>query len=393
MDQNDPDYQEYQQYLEYQKHLASTSESRPYESPGVAPENGAVSNTIDRIKDPEQWKRLGHSMLSGDKSSPVVEGTAPVAAPVGSLGAVGRLATYLAGSAPRRIGVNTAIGAVRGAMKEPAEGETRLGNAGSEAALSGGLAAGGEAIGSGSSKVADWLMQKASGMKKYIPGVGTRLVDQGLAGTKSMMANQVDEALPEAEKKVQGIVKGIPENIEPHSLKDAIMRQGDRFKLSTGEVPSNVKPYMDKVRHTAESFSDLTGGKMSAEDLLRIKRQGDWLGYSASGNPATSLEADMGRAQADEARNLLSGLSGGASKEALADEQALLLAKKGLNKPESIHSGIGSQAIFGKVPGESLFGSVGAQALQKGVSPAAKTAANPLALQGLLQMLEKPQSQ
>lgn len=251
--------------------------------------------------------------------------------------------------------------------------------------VGGGLSLGADAVSSGASKLADWLQQAASGMTKYRPGVGNNLVDQGIWGTKNGMANQVAEALPAKEQEVQNAVAGISGNSDSQPISDAIRRLGEKFKLpSTGEVGANMSGYAQKVNDAADEFASMgEGGELTPADLLATKRQGDWVGYTNSGNKATSLEADIGNAQADKAREMLSNMSDGETARKLADEQALILATKALTKPDSIPNGLGAKAIFMKVPGQSLLGSAAAQGLQKGVAGGANTLSDPRVLQSL----------
>lgn len=243
-------------------------------------------------------------------------------------------------------------------------------------------------------KLADYLMQKAVGMRKYFPGIGNELIDQGLIGTKNRMASQVEEKLPEAEAKLQEIIKGVKGTHPASQIADDVALRGSRFTLPSGEVPSNVLPELEKVRKASESIGSLgkySGGQLSAPDLLALKRQGNWLGYTAAGNPATSLEAELANTQASSAREALEKLTSGESKKALRVEEALLKAKTPLTKPDTISQGLGSAAIFSKVPGQSLGFSTAAQAAQKLGVPAAEFAANPLLYIGLFS--DNPQSE
>lgn len=251
------------------------------------------------------------------------------------------------------------------------------------AILGGGLSALGDSIAAPFKAGADKLMQYSVGMRKNIPGVGTSLIDQGVMGTKNMMEDQVTTKLPEVEGKLQDLVKDLKGNIDAKDIGNAVSQKLKNFILPNGEIPANMQPAVDKVRATAENLSQLGKGQgLSPQDVLSLKRQGDWLGYTASGNPATSLEAELGQAQADSARGLLSKTTEGASADALKQEQALILAKKALQKPESIHQGVGSSLFFGRVPGAGILGSTGAHAADA-AGNASSTMVSPQVLQSL----------
>lgn len=327
--------------------------------------------------------------IPGVEDMPGMQGLGKVlgtgtAAGLGGMGA-GALMPKAAGLAAGlgRTAINGLAGGAQGALQAPGEGETRSGNALRGASLGTLLGGAGEALSGIGSKVADKAMQYAVGMRKFIPGAGNRLVNQGLMGTKDALEGQVGRKLPEVESQVQDLVQSMPNKTPASELADSVSKVGNKFKLSDGTIPDNVQPYADKVRSAAEGINKL--GDRSAVDLLKLKRQGDYLGYTASGNPATSLEAELGQAQGDKARELLSSMSSGQTADKLADEQALILAKKALQKPESIHQGIGSNLIFHRIPGGSLLGSAGAQASQKGLGGIGNLLSNPYAIQLLLQ--------
>lgn len=252
-------------------------------------------------------------------------------------------------------------------------------------ALGGGGSLALDGIAAGTGKLADWLQQAAAGMTKYKPGIGTNLINQGVWGTKNSMANQVADMLPAKEQEVQQAVAGIKGNADAQDIGDAISNVGNKFKMpSTGGVSPGMDSYAQKVNDAADAYQSMgEGGELTPQDLLSAKRQGDWLGYTNSGTPATSLEAEIGQAQADKARSLLSDMSEGETARKLADEQALILAKKSLTKPDSIPNGLGAKAIFMKAPGQSLFGSMAAQGLQKGVAAPAGAVADPALMQTL----------
>lgn len=289
-----------------------------------------------------------------------------------------------AGSALGRIGQGAGIGGAFGARgsldQNESPGDVAKG-AGLGAFLGGGVSAAGEGLSAGANKLADYFQQKAVGMRKSFPGVGNNLVDQGVWGTKNHMADQVEEKLAEQEAQLQDTVKGLSGTVNSKEIADAVSQKAQRFTLpDKGTASPFSQAELNKVRSTAAELSKM--GDLSASDLLALKRQGDYQGYTAGGNPATSTESELGRTGAEAARAALKKMSPDIA-DSLFSESALIKANGPLNKPETIHQGVGSSAFFGKLPGQSLGFSTAAHGLQRGVAPATGAASNPLVLQGL----------
>lgn len=221
-----------------------------------------------------------------------------------------------------------------------------------------------QGAGSALGKMGDFTMQKSVGMRKYTPGVGTSLADQGVIGTKGMMANQVESKLSEQESKLQDIVQSLKGTVNSKEIADAVSQKAQRFTLpSTGQASPFSQNELQKVRDMSGKISEM--GDLSGSDLLALKRQGDYQGYTNSGTPATSTEAELGRTGADAARTALKKMSPDVA-DTLFKEQSLVKANSALSKPESIHQGNGAAAFFGKLPGQSAAESLVGQAGVKG---------------------------
>lgn len=286
-----------------------------------------------------------------------------------------------AASAMGRIAQNAGTGAALGGLAKPAEGGDRISNAVTGGLVGGGTSAVLEGASSLAGKLGDYLMQKSVGMKKYYPGTGTQLADLGVVGTKNMMANQVEDKLAQEEGKLQDVVKNLSGTVNSKEIADAVSQKANQFTLPSSGQPSPFsEAELNKVRGLSDQLSQM--GDLSASDLLALKRQGDYQGFTASGNPSTSTEAELGRVGANAARTALKKMSPDAA-DHLLNEQALIRANKTLSKPEAIHSGVGSSLFFGKIPGQSLFGSLGGQAAVKG-SQAVDKLADPAVLQALI---------
>ena len=319
----------------------------------------------------------GAGQLAGGMATGVLtSGAASAAMPAGVLG---------------RIAANTIAGGVMGGAQNPGANGSRLENAGKGALLGGGLSAVGEGIGAAAGSAGDYAMQKAVGMRKNTPGMGTSLADQGLWGTASRMEQQVGSKLPIAEQNVQDLVGSLKGNVNSKDLADAVAQVGNRFESPSGITLQGVQGDLNTVKAASDQFGKMSSD-LTPQDVLSLKRQGDWLGYTASGNPATSTNANIGSAIANKARGILSDMSDGASAEALGKERALILAKQALEKPDAIHQGAGSSMFFGKLPGQSLIGSTVGQAAVK-TSQAAQGAVDPKLLQGLFGATQSTQNQ
>lgn len=397
----DQDQKDYQDYLEYQKYMDSQTPQQPdsgnqgglagYLSKGLslpkAIEGGLIRGGTLGNYDPSQSK-YGQLYKQGQEDWPKVSQVARLAGGIGTGGALGELAAggTLAGKGISallsRIGANTGAAAGLGYLKKPEEGETRGENAMVDAALGGGLSVAGEGLVSAGRGVADKLMKVATGIRKAPEGVGNTLVDQGLWGTKGMLSNQADAGLASQEENLQGLVGQLEGTGDPAEFAAAIAQRGKKFVSPGGLTLKSVEPDLNKVREAADQFTTMPNA-LDPEDLLALKRQGDWAGYTASGNPAAATDSEIGRTVADKAREVLSGMSDGLTADTLKNEQALILAKKALSRDPTTHQGVGSALFFGKAPGSSLLGSVGAQAAQKGVAGLGESLSDPLVLQSL----------
>lgn len=289
------------------------------------------------------------------------------------------------GAAAARIGANTAGGALQGYLSKPDEGGSRSDQAIGGAALGGGLSTLGEGISAAGRPIADWLMKKAVGIGRAPSGVGNSLIDQGLIGTQNRMLEQTQAKLPKVEADLQELVGQLKGNIDPAEIQQAVSQHAGRFITPEGgKTLSLVQPDLNKVRGVSEEVGNL--GPISPKDALNLKRQGDWAGYTASGTPASATDASLGRTIADKMRSGLSTLSegqGSAVPETLKKEQALILAKKSLDKDPATGAALINYLTTGRLPAQGIVGSTAAQLTQKG-SNLAGGLASPAALQALL---------
>ncbi len=352
---------------------------------GGKPNAQPISLTMNK-QFPSSYNGGGMTATAAQANPSANEGFAKVGTGLALGGVAGAAADALGGGMAANAGANAGASGLQKYLsnlmdKNPDSTQGVVGNA----ALGG---AAGAAI-SGASNLAQWFgdkaMKSAVGIKDA-PGAGTRLANMGIWGTKGQMADQVAQKLPDAENQVQAVIGDIQGSGSGAELRNAVSAKGTKFiNPDTGLPFEGKETSYNQVRDLADS---MTQEQYSPAALLKLKRASDYEGYTASGNPATSLKAEMEQAQANKAREMLDNMSGGASKEALANEQALLLAKKPLDKANSIPSSLGG-LLFQKAP--ALIGSYIGQAATK-AGNVGEDVADPQTLQGLFGLLNASQN-
>lgn len=316
--------------------------------------------------------------VSAPADSPVVGGMPPLVSPAGAIPALGKLAQLLSGSAKARMGTNAALGAAQGAYHAP-EGQ-RLEGAAKGGALGAGLGGLGEGLGSLLGGSANNAMKRAVGItgaasKKAPADIGTRLIDEGIWGTKAGMAQQVGNKYGAVENEIQALAEQLPGEVPATKLADEVAATAQQhinpetgLPISGGEsAVATKRSIADLIRkggkgyspaqpgpvsEVATEFTDSAGnpikqsvqgpaieaqeGTYGGRALMKLKRQGDSEAFNQSGLMGNSHTADAYRAQADAARKGLSDISEGQMPELLKREQTMLLANRGLMQPEML---------------------------------------------------------
>lgn len=398
-------YKAYQAYKAYKAYKAQRNPAAPekqsYVQTAIQNMGGAnVANgnepAQDMLNDPEGTKaqaKLGVGLAMG-AATPAIE--------AGGLAGPAIRAVVNGGEA----GLQKYFSNIVDNKSDPTEG------VGGNALLGGLVSSGADAAGAGMSRLADKAMLRAVGLTKYLKGMGNKLADMGIWGTKEGMANSVSEKLAEKEGQLKDLVSGLQGNVSGKDMADAIMQkgqEGSQLVTRSGRTLNGLSGDLDQVKQAAGQFDPSVIGaegpveQLSPDDLLDLKRQGEMLGYTNSGSPATSTQAGIGRAIANKSRSSLADMSNDDTRKILGDEQALTLAQKSLGKPETLSklpigfgeiSGAGVGRVLGGEPGamlglgineasrfpliNSLFG----QAMQKGAN-ASSAVANPAVLQSL----------
>lgn len=301
-----------------------------------------------------------------------------------------------------RTGEGAALGGIQGASQPAPDVMQRLKNSGMGALKGGGLALAAEPVAAGAGALGDELMTRAVGIKKAYPGTGRMLAKLGIGGTQNMMAQQVGQAFPKAEEELQNAVSSIPGTFPSADIADAIQKTRPSAALpSTGKIPAAQQPNVDKLNFLAQSARDMgANGQLTPADLLHQKRAMDWEGYTAANTPGSSLEAGANRAGANKARSMLDAASDGATRDALAKEQALVQAQNGLNAPDVYRKGFLNfsdlaLANAAGVPGILASRAMGSPLVQSAVGRGALGASAALqspSKEALLQLLNQPNS-
>ena len=234
--------------------------------------------------------------------------------------------------------------------------------------LMGGL---GEVGGAVAGKAGDWLMQKAVGMKKYLPGVGSTIADNGVWGTKAGMASDVDAALGKHNSALDDAVGRIQGPIDSTKVSSKVGEHISDYK--TGDIsPAATAPEREAVRSRSNDIANR--GDVTPQDALGLKRLAGNEGYNA-GRPLANLDSKLAQTESgaygDELKDAYGRTYPGeenAVASANDNMSALMKAKQGLDTPTTIRAGVPFTTLTGGLIGSALGGGVGTAA---GVATAA----------------------
>lgn len=211
------------------------------------------------------------------------------------------------------------------------------------AAGEGGAASGGEAVsklasllGKGASKAGDFLMQRAVGLKNYIPGLGETLANQGVIGTKGMMRSQVSQGMETTGKQINKLARDIPA-VSTQPIAEQLGNEAAKLVGPNGEVlPDNISAfhkYADEAREA--STEDYLPGDVAASRRAQYGKIANQAGAYRD-NPAQGFKAKMaGNQQAGYSQALKEA---GGEPMIAADKaySALATANKPLNAPADL---------------------------------------------------------
>lgn len=264
-----------------------------------------------------------------------------------------------------------------------------------------------ELLGKGPRKLGDTLMQKAVGLKKYIPGLGENLANEGLIGTRGMLQNQVTKGLASRGQEIGDLAKSIPGEISNQAVADKIGDLAGRRMTSGGIIPpeesKNIGQILGKAREVLQSPP--MSGEAQAEMRAIAGRRARELGAYRT-NPSAALKSQLaGAEQAGRSEALKQAYSSAfpEAPNALAEADqaygALSKAQSGLSQAPSIspyssaaklaapalgglaggYEGGTPGAILGTVGGAALASPAAQSALARMLIPAGKAIQSPTA--------------
>jgi len=215
-----------------------------------------------------------------------VEGAAPMVMPAGAAPGLAKLAEFLNSSYKLR----AATGGVQGAVTDrenPLRG----------AAIGAGTSLGGDALGSLLGKSGDRAMQWAVGRKKYTPGVGTELADQGLVGTKNMMRDQTQKRLAKVGGQMSSVADEIPA-IDARKIGREIIDSESAAYTGRGINTPRERdlPIMEKIQKFGDDIS-AGGTETGAQALARRKTAGSTAFSQKSQEPLQNVNAKLSKAE------------------------------------------------------------------------------------------------
>lgn len=221
------------------------------------------------------------------------------------------------------------------------------------------------------------LQQAAVGMKKYIPGVGETLIEEGVRGTKGGMAKKTAEQLAKREAETQAAVKAIQGKVMPEVAGEAVGRVGNKASVVGNAVDTPFVREAGKANRRIEQI--YAKGPQSAEEALQQSRLLGKKAYKPDVGGRTLLPQESAKNTFDselmraEAKALKQGVQELAEREGqvgvaplLQKESALIKAQSALQRPDSVQSympslrdllvsGAGT-AVGGPIGGAAAYG-------------------------------------
>lgn len=338
----------------------------------------------------DQAKRIFGAVKEANMPEKILSGG--IGGPMGLANskALSGLKNFFMGSAPKRIATAGALGAGSGAISDP----ENPGSGALKGLLTGaGIAAGGEGLAGLSKGAGDIAMQIAVGRKKYTPGVGTELANQGIVGTKGMMQSQVNKRLGKVGQQMQQAAENVPGT--PISSPQIAQEIAESPVGKTGQVAAPAEPSaadkttMEEIQNFINDISG-RGNESAAQALARRKAAGE-RAYRHKEVASTSLMPQLSKQEQIATSKQLKDVS---PEIAALDPQyaALKKGQAGLEAPLSLPQSLMGLASTGitKLPGIGGVGSLGASLAGQTATKVGQ-ALKPLTYAGLLEALRKQQ--
>jgi len=347
----------YQQYLSELKAQRGISPYADTAAGLMARSNQAVTGDPNAAS-PENIQRgadIAASMMTGGLSSAV---------PSLAKSAAGRLATpFLEG----------------GALGAAQDKEDRLRGFLTGGATQGGISTIGKAVG----QIGDVAMQTAVGRKKYTPGVGTELANQGLIGTQGMMRGQTQRRLGEVGKRMGAIAEDIQQPIDSRRIGREILDE-TTAPLTGGGVISPSSRDAGTIEQMQQFAQDIQsrGAETGAQALARRRAAGSSAYSARTQDPKLS---PLAQASKLEQQKYSEALKAADPRMAPVDASyaALKKAEKALSEEPTLpRSLLGLASMTSKsIPGGSLVtsavgrvGVTGGRVLEQYLAPMARQA-------------------
>ena len=184
-----------------------------------------------------------------------------------------------------------------GSLDAPGMQEATKGNKFVESAKAGGVGApallGGEVIGKGVSNLGDYLMQRAVGFKNTVPGLGKILGQEGLIGTRGMMAKQVEQGLENRGAEIGNLAKTVDE-VSTKPVAERLETRANKIMSNEGTVLPEDIPIYNKFKTAAgEATQDET---ISGEEAAFRRQRYGKIARDAGryrDNPAQGMKAQL----------------------------------------------------------------------------------------------------
>jgi len=261
-------------------------------------------------------------------------------------GGVGGLAALTAGSMAAPGGM-VLKSAVQGALTKPSNEGGCIGPDLAARGIQGGagalLAGAGGVVSRGLTGLGDFAMQRAVGARKFVKGMGTRMAGEGLIGGKGAMARQVERKLPKREAALDEAVGRVQGQISPEDAVRAIQGRVAPYIPKAGPsgplpLPSGSAPFVEAgLSRQAEAAAR---GNISPSEAVSIARSIAKPAYNKAGAPLDTFKHQLSQSEAGALKEAvkksadLQGIPG--VREKLAAEQALINARNGLSREETI---------------------------------------------------------
>lgn len=233
----------------------------------------------------------------------------------------------------------------------------------------------------GLSSIPDKIMQAAVGMKKYIPGIGDNLMEQGVVGTKSMMQNQISNKLQQEAINKDAILGSMSGRIDSGQISNKVKQMADKFSVD-GVVPANVRPQTDVIYNTAQDIA--SRGMVSPRQAGKYAQIAGNIGYQGD-KPVERLAGQVARTENTGYRQALENQYTNEFGDQVPNQvqdvysklEALVKGKQGLSRPSTIgitpQGGVSLPSLKGLLLGGST-GSVTAHGLNKAGSAVSSAA-------------------